>query len=153
MARYKNVNYDQVKLLPVSYAQQILPGTFEHTLSYVIDHELNLSCVDERYRNDVTGAPAYDPRILLKIILYAYSRGIISSREIERLCRDNIVMMALSADTQPSFVTIADFVASSSDAIVRLFQEVLLVCDAMGLIGKELFAIDGCKLSSNASKE
>lgn len=153
MARYKNVNYDQVKLLPVSYAQQILPGTFEYTLSYVIDHELNLSCVDDRYRNDVTGAPAYDPRILLKIILYAYSRGIISSREIERLCRDNIVMMALSADTQPSFVTIADFVASSSDAIARLFQEVLLVCDAMGLIGKELFAIDGCKLSSNASKE
>lgn len=153
MARYKRYDYDQTKLLPVNYAQQILPGTFEHTVSYVIDNELDLSVFDERYRNDELGAPAYDPRILLKIILYAYSRGVISSREIERLCRDNVVMMALSADTQPNFTTIADFVASSSEPIARLFREVLLVCDAMGLIGRDLFAIDGCKLSSNASKE
>jgi len=113
--RYKNYDYDQCKLLPVSYAQQILPGTFEHTLDYLIDHELDLSIFDARYRNDTTGAPAYDPRILLKIILFAYSRGIVSSRRIEQLSRENILMMALSADTQPDFTTIADFVASSSE--------------------------------------
>jgi transposase len=153
MARYKDYNYDQCKLLPVSSAQQILPGTFEHTLDYLIDHALDLSIFDARYRNDTTGAPAYDPRILLKIILFAYSRGILSSRRIERLCQENVVMMALSADTQPDFTTIADFVASASEEIARLFQEVLLVCDTMGLLGKAFFAIDGLKLPSNAAKE
>jgi transposase len=152
MARYKDYSYDQQKLLPIRYSEQILPGTFEHTLHHVID-ELDLSAFDERYRNDDAGAPAYDPRILLKIILFAYSRGVVSSRRIESLCRENVVMMALSADAQPHWTTISEFVASSAEQIVRLFQEVLLVCDAMGLLGKELFAIDGLKLPANAAKE
>lgn len=84
MARYKDYNYDQAKLLPVSFSRQVLPGTFEYTLSHIVDHELNLADFDARYANDETGAPAYDPAILLKIVLYAYSRGITSSREIER---------------------------------------------------------------------
>ena len=61
--------------------------------------------------------------------------------------------MALSADTQPHFTTIADFIASLDREILRLFLEVLMICDAMGLIGKEMFAVDGCKMASNASKE
>ncbi len=152
MARYKDYSYEQHKLLPIRYSEQILPGTFEHTLSVVID-ELDLSIFDDRYQNDDTGAPAYDPRILLKIILFAYSRGIVSSRRIERLCRENVMMMALSADTQPDFTTISDFVSSSHEEVVRLFREVLTVCDALGLLGKALFAIDGLKLPSNAAKE
>lgn len=78
------------------------PGTFEHTLSYLIDHELDLSIFDHRYDNDDTGRPAYDPALLLKIVLYAYARGIVSSRQIERCCRENVIFMALSADTQPA---------------------------------------------------
>jgi hypothetical protein len=61
--------------------------------------------------------------------------------------------MALSADTQPHWTTIADFISTRHEAIAVLFREVLLVCDPVGLLGKELFAIDGCKLSSNAAKE
>lgn len=153
MARYKHYNYDQQKLLPISFARQILPGTFEYTLSHIIDHELNLSRFDARYANDETGAPAYDPAILLKIVLYAYARGITSSREIEQSCRENILFMALSADSQPHFTTIAHFISSMADEIAPLFLEVLLICDELGLIGREMFAIDGCKLPSNASKE
>lgn len=153
MARYKDYNYDQLKLLPVSFANQILPGSFEHTLSYLIDQELDISVFDERYCNDECGAPAYDPAILLKIILYAYSRGVTSSREIERLCRENVVFMALAADSQPHFTTIAGFISTLTEEITHLFLEVLLVCDELGLIGREMFAIDGVKLSSNASKE
>src|SRR3989344_8817617 len=82
MARYKDYSYDQQKLLPVRYSEQILPGTFEYALGYVIDHELDLSVFDARYRNDEGGAPAYDPRLLLKIILFAYSRGVVSSQKI-----------------------------------------------------------------------
>jgi hypothetical protein len=61
--------------------------------------------------------------------------------------------MALSADTQPHFTTIADFISTSGQEIIDLFLEILLICDEMGLIGKEMFAVDGCKLPSNASKE
>jgi transposase len=152
VARYKDFSYEQQKLLPVRYSEQILPGTFEFTLHHTID-EIDLSVFDARYQNDDTGAPAYDPRLLLKIILFAYSRGVVSSRRIEQLCRENVVMMALSADTQPHWTTISEFVSSSGERIVRLFQEVLLVCDSMGLLGKELFAIDGVKLPGNAAKE
>ena len=153
MARYKEYNYDQLKLLPISFSRQILPGTFEYTLSHLINHELDLSNFAARYANDETGAPAYDPAILLKIVLYAYSRGITSSRDIEQCCRENIIFMALSADSQPHFTTLANFISSMADEIAPLFLEVLLICDEMGLIGREMFAIDGCKLPSNASKE
>ena len=61
MARYKHYNYDQLKLLPISFSRQILPGTFEYTLSHIIDHELNLSRFDARYANDETGAPVIPP--------------------------------------------------------------------------------------------
>jgi len=61
--------------------------------------------------------------------------------------------MALSADTQPHFSTIAGFISSMSEEIPVVFPDVLLVCDEMGMIGEELFAIDGCKIPSNASKE
>lgn len=91
--------------------------------------------------------------LLLKIVLLAYSKGITSSRKIEQLCRENIIFMAISANHQPHFTTIADFISSSSEAISQLFLQVLLICDSQGLIGKEMFAVDGCKISKNASKE
>jgi transposase len=153
MAKYKEYDYTQGKFIPIYFDKQIIPGTFEHTLNYLIDNEIDLSVFDERYKNDETGAPAYDPAILLKIILYAYSRGITSSREIARCCEENIIFMALSADTRPHFTTIADFISSIDQEIIRLFLQVLLVCDEMNLIGKEMFAVDGCKMPSNASKE
>ena len=153
MAKYKPYSYKQGKFIPVDFESQILPGTFEHTLHHLIDNELDLSIFDERFRNDETGAPAYDPRIVLKIVLFAYSRGIVSSRKIARSCRENVVFMALSADTRPHFTTIADFISGMDKEIIKLFLEVLLVCDAEGLIGREMFAIDGCKLPSNAAKE
>ncbi len=75
MAKYKHYDYSQGKFIPISFDKQILPGTFEHTLHYLIDNEIDLSVFDLRYENDETGAPACGPAILLKIVLYAYSRG------------------------------------------------------------------------------
>ena len=153
MARFKHYDYGQMKMLPVSFAAQILPGTFEYTLNELVDRDFDLKVFEARYKNDETGAPAYDPAILLKIILYAYSRGVTASREIERLCRENVVFMALSADSSPHFTTIADFIATLEREIVEIFRDVLLVCDEAGLIGREMFAVDGVKLPSNAAKE
>jgi transposase len=153
VARYKSYSYAQGKFIPVHFEKQIIPGTFEYSLNHLVDHELDLTIFDERYRNEETGATAYDPRILLKIILFAYSRGIVSSRRIAQACEENIIFMALSCDTKPHFTTIADFVSTMDKEITALFREILLVCDDLNLIGKEMFAIDGCKLPSNASKE
>ena len=153
MARYKDYNYDQMKMIPVSYEKQILPGSFEHSLTWLIDEELDLIAFDQHYNNDDNGRPAYDPRLLLKVVILAYSKGITSSRRIERLCRENIVFMALSADLQPDHSTVADFISRSPEAIADLFSQIVLICDQLGLIGKDMFAIDGCKLPSNASKE
>jgi transposase len=151
MARYKHIDTNP-KFLPVDLARQLMPGTFEHALSHLIDHELDLSGFDARYRNDNGGAPAYPPAMLLKIVLFAYSRGIVSSRGIEQACREHVTFMALSGDHAPHFTTIATFVGSLGDEIARIFAHVLYLCDRQGLIGREMFAIDGVKLPSNASK-
>ncbi len=120
MARYKDYDYSQGKFIPIHFDRQILPGTFEYSLHYLIDNEIDLSLVDLRYRNEGTGAPAYDPAILLKIILYAYSRGITSSRKIARSCEENIIFMALLADTRPHFTTIAEYISSLGQRSLHL---------------------------------
>lgn len=153
MPRFKDYDYNQMKLIPVSFDRQILPGSFEYSLCYLIDYEIDQKIFYHRYANDKDGRPAYDPAILLKITILAYSKGITSSRKIQDLCRDNVIFMAISADSQPHFTTIADFISRSTEEIANLFKQVLLTCDDLGLIGRDMFAIDGCKLPSNASKD
>ena len=153
MPRYKHYSYQQGEFIPIRFEHQIIRGTFEYALNYIVDNVFDLKVFEARIKNDETGAPAYDPAIMLKIVLYGYARGILHSRRIERACRENVVFMALSANTRPHFTTIAKFIASMGDVIQPLFLNVLMYCDKLGLIGKEMFAIDGCKISSNASKE
>jgi transposase len=152
MPRFKPYSYEQMLMIPVDLKSQLQPGTFEFALNEIVD-EMDLSIFDGRFHNDETGAPAYDPSVMLKIVLFAYSRGIFSSRDIERACRENVVLMALSADSHPHFTTIADFISTMEAEITPLFLNVLLVCAEEGLIGRQMFAIDGCKISSNCAKE
>ncbi len=151
MARYKYVDTNP-QFLSVDLARQLLPGTFEHALNYLLDQEVDLAHFDARYRNDTTGAPAYPPAMLLKVVLFAYSQGIVRSRAIERVCQEHVTFMALCGMTAPHFTTIAHFVSTLREDIAKVFAAVLAVCDGQGLIGREMFAIDGVKLPSNASK-
>lgn len=118
-----------------------------------MDKELDVSGLEAKFRNDRTGASAYDPRVMLKIVLLGYSRGLISSRRIEQACEHNVVFMALSGDARPSYTHIAKFVRELGGEVERLFAQVLMTCDRLGLIGRTMFAIDGVKLPGNASKE
>ena len=152
MARYKHIDTSP-RFIAVDLEQQLLPGTFEHALNYLIDHEVDLSGFDARYQNDATGAAAYPPGLLLKVVLFAYSQGIVSSRGIERACREQVTFIALSGDSAPHFTTIAAFISGLGDDVTRLFGQILTLCDRQGLIGREMFAIDGVKLPSNASKQ
>lgn len=151
MARLKPVKQG-VMMLVVDFDKQVQPGSFEHALCHMVDHELDLAGLLARIRNDDGGAPAYAPGVLLKIVLLAYSRGIISSRKMEAACKDNIMFMVVSGESMPDHSTLAAFVAKLGDEAAKLFAQVLLLCDRQGLIGREMFAIDGVKLPSNASK-
>ena len=118
-----------------------------------LTEELDLSALDAKFRNDATGASAYDPRALLKIVLLAYSRGLITSRKIEHACEHNVLFMAVSGDARPSYTHIARFVRELGPQVGTLFTQILMTCDRLGLIGRTMFAIDGVKLPANASKE
>lgn len=151
MARYKHIDTSP-RFLPVGLAAQLLPGTFEHAAPHLLAHAVDLSRFDARFRNDATGAPAYPPRMLLTVVLCAYAHGVVSGRGIERLCREHVTFIALCGDTAPHFTTIAHFVSTRGAEIAHVFAAVLAVCDRQGLIGREMFAIDGVKLPSHASK-
>src|SRR3990172_3459456 len=150
MPRYKHYEYDQSLLLPVNFSEQIMPVTLEYTINYLVEEKIDIAPLEERSCNEENGAPAYDPKMLLKIIILAYSRGVNSTRRIEKLCKENIIFQALTAGTQPDFTTIAHFVRSMRDEVRFLFSDILLYCNELDLLSGTTFALDGCKLSSNA---
>ncbi len=152
MARYRPVD-NQPCFLPVVLAEQLLPGSFEFALNHLVDSgAVPLDAFDAFYRNDETGAPAVSPAVLLKVVLLGYSRGLVSSRAIASACERHVTFIALCGTDAPHFTTIARFVSRVAEPIAEVFQRVLLVCDAQGLIGRQMFAIDGVKLPGNACK-
>lgn len=153
MAKFKPLNENQLVMLPISLQDQLVPGTLEHTISELVDKHIDLSIFDARYNNDETGATAIHPKILLKVILLAYARGMISSRQIERACQENIIFIALSYGYAPDHSTIASFISSMQSEIETLFCNILLVCEELGLLDGTHFSLDGVKLSANVSKE
>jgi transposase len=136
----------------VNLEEQIVPGTFEWALDYLID-KTDMSIFEQNYHNDEKGACAYSPATLLKMIIYCYSMGIISSRRIEKAGKNNIIVKALAKDCEPDHDTIAAFISTNSNEVKDLFVQVLLQCSKLDLVTGEMFAIDGLKLPSNASKE
>jgi transposase len=144
MAKYKQTEKEQGLFLAVSLSEQLVDGTFEHTLDRLID-TMDLSVFDTRYANDRTGAPAVNPAALLKIILYCYSIGVISSRKIAALCQNHIIVKALSGNTEPHYTTISNFVSTMGTEVETVFGEVLLMCQELKLIGGKMFAVDGCR--------
>ena len=152
MAKYRRYDFSQSLLIPVYFEEQLIPGTLEFAIHTLVETRMDMSIFDDNYQNDETGRHAYDPKILLKVVLFAYSRGLISSRRIERACRENVTFMALSGNQRPDHSTIAAFVSSMKDEILPLFRDVLLVCEQEKLLGGTFFALDGVKLPGNASK-
>jgi hypothetical protein len=91
--------------------------------------------------------------VLLKVILLGYARGLLSSRQLERACRENVLFMALACEQAPDHTTLATFISSIQEEVPALFTQVLLVCEQEGLLGGTHFSLDGVKLPSNAAKE
>ena len=153
MAKYKHFDNKQMEFLVVNFKEQLVPGTFEYALNDIIENRIDLSCFENKLNNDYKGASAYHPKILLKAILFAYSKGFLYSRRIEYALKNNIIFMALTGGATPDHSTIASFISSMKDDVLEIFIQVLMICAQLDLIGGEMFALDGCKISSNAAKE
>jgi transposase len=155
MARYRttDVAAGQGLFLTVNLKQQMIPGTFEHMLDEVIGTKIDISNFDDKYKNDHVGASAVPPSVLLKLIMYGYLKGCISSRKIWGLNCNNIVAKALTGDMEIHWTTIADFISSNSEEFEEVFVKVLVYSNELGLIGGENFALDGFRFPSNASIE
>jgi transposase len=129
MAKYKRYDYLQSVLIPVSFEEQLMPETLEFAIHTLVETRMDMSVFDNNYQNDETGRSAYNPKILLKVVLFGYSRGLVTSRKIERACCENVTFMALSGNQRPDHSTIAAFVSSMKDQILPLFRDILLVCE------------------------
>src|SRR5215203_2390064 len=113
--------------------------------------ELDLSAVYATYRHDGRGRPAYEPSMMVALLLYAYARGNRSSRGIERACVEDVAYRVVAGNLVPDHSTIADFRRRHETALAELFSGVLGLCARAGLASVGVVAIDGTKVAANAS--
>jgi transposase len=149
--RFVVCDREQSFLLPPD-VREWLPD--RHLAWFVIDAvaEMDLDAFYAAYRQDGRARPAYDPAMMVAVLLYAYARGIRSSRVIERACEEDVAFRVLAAQRRPDHATIARFVERHQDAVAGLFGEVLTLCARSGLAKLGVIAIDGTKVHANASR-
>lgn len=153
MPRFKPYDYRQGLMVALTLEEQLPPGSLEHALHHLIEERIEESWFEELYANDETGRPAYSPKLLLKVILLGYARGLLGSRRLERACRENVTFMAIACGVRPDHSTLAAFVEKLQGRIEVVFSEVLLVCHEEGLLSGTHLSLDGLKLPANASRE
>ena len=142
---------DQAWLLPLSVHQFVPPGHLAHFVRDTVREALDLSAITGVYKAE-QGQPPYHPGMLVALLLYGYSRGIYSSRQLARACEERVDMMAVTGLNRPDFRTISDFRKRHLPALQQLFVQVLRLCQAAGLVKLGHVAVDGTKLRANASK-
>src|SRR4051812_3142234 len=149
--RFIACDREQSFLMPPD-VREWLPA--RHLAWFVIDavEEMDLDGFYAAYRVDGRCRPAYDPAMMVAVLVYAYARGIRSSRMIERACEEDVAFRVLAAQQRPDHATLARFVERHEDAIAGLFGEVLTLCARSGLVQVGVIAVDGTKLQANASR-
>jgi transposase len=141
---------DQVMLLPPDLRSWLPAG---HLALFIVDavDELDLAAFRARYRRDGWGRPAYDPAVMVALVLYAYAKGARSAREIERRCVEDVAFRVVAANLCPDHATIARFRAAHELALGELFGQVLAMCARAGLVRAGVIAVDSTKVAANAS--
>lgn len=149
--KFQRYDQGQSFLLPPSLDDWLPADHTARFISEVVDESLDLTSIYVSYAN-ATGAPPFDPRMMLKLLLYAYSTGVTSSREVERRCHVDVAFRWLSANTTPDYRSLARFRRRHLDALNDLFTQVLVLCAAAGLVKLGRVALDGTKLRASASR-
>jgi transposase len=126
----------------------------DHLCYFVSDvvEQLDLSAIMGRYAGEERGYPPYHPKMMIKVLVYAYCIGVPSSRRIARRLREDIAFRVLAANNTPDFRTISDFRKDHLAALAGLFLQVLRLCQKAGLVKLGHVALDGTKIKANASK-
>ena len=127
----------------------------DHLAWFVIDAvgEMDLSAFYAAYRADGHGRAAYEPSVMVALILYAFASNVRSSRAIECHCRQDVAYRVITGNLVPDHATIARFVCRHERALADLFAEVLKLCDRAGLVKPGVVSIDGTRIAGNASPE
>jgi transposase len=141
---------EQGYLMPPSVREWLSEG---HLAWFMVDAvgQIDLSEFYATYRSDGWGAAAYDPEVMVAILLHAYCLGLRSSRRIARGLEEDVGFRVVAANQQPDFRTICRFRAEHEKALERLFVEVLRLCREAGLVKLGVVALDGTKVAANAA--
>jgi transposase len=150
-ARFIGADRDQVFLMPPSVRDWVPEG---HLVWTVLDAvaELDLSAFYADYRADGHGRPAYEPSMMVALLLYAYARGNRSARGIERACVEDVAYRVVAGNLVPDHSTIAEFRCRHERALGEVFSGVLGLCARAGLASVGVVAIDGTKVGANAAR-
>lgn len=148
---FRRYDQSQCFLLPPSLDDWLDEDDEARFVSEVVENLLDLTAVYASYES-ASGAPPYEPRMMLKLLLYGYATGVTSSREIERRCKRDIAFRWLAANEAPDYRSISRFRRRHLDALRPLFLQVLGLCAKAGLVRLGRVALDGTKLVANASR-
>lgn len=150
MPKFKDYNQCQSMLLPPDIKEWIPGDHVCFVINDVVD-KLDTDCVENTYSQN--GCPAYNPRMLIKIIFYSYAQGVRSSRKIEKMAQENIACRYLSANQCPDHGTINLFRKGHLDDLENLFSQIVILCDGLNIIDPSDISIDGSIFKANASKK
>jgi transposase len=143
---------EQVFLMPPDVREWLPEGHLAWFVLAAVE-EMDLSAFYGAYRADGHGRAAYEPSMMVAVLLYAYARGVRSSRAIERALEEDVAYRVLAANQKPDHATLARFVERHEQALASLFSEVLALCAEAGLVSAGVVAIDGTKLAASASRD
>src|SRR4030067_1975237 len=143
-------NREQMYLMPVSVQDWLSEG---HLAWFMLDavEAMDLSQFYLKYRADGWGRAAYDPQMMVSLLLYAYCLGVRSSRQIERVCEVDVAFRVITGNLNPDYSTICRFRAENERDLGTLFTGVLRLCAEAGLVKAGVVALDGTKIKANAS--
>jgi len=141
---------DQLLLMPPSLSDWVPEDHLARGISDLVD-TLDLSAIEDAYGEE-RGYPPYNPRMMVKLLLYAYCTGTYSARKIASKLHDSVAFRFLAAGNEPDFRTISDFRKRHGEALTGLFEQVLRICAEAGLVKLGRVAIDGTKVKAHASK-
>jgi transposase len=142
---------EQELLLPPSLDDWLPADHLARFVADLVDEHLDLSRIHAAY-TEGRGAPPYDPRLMVRLLLYGYITGVRSSRAIERRCVDDVPFRWLAAGAAPDYRAVARFRKRHLSALGRLFVQALALCQAAGMVSLGQVALDGTKVRANASK-
>jgi transposase len=149
--RFRAFDPHQVLLLPPSLDDWLPEGHLARFVADLVDEVLDLGPILADY-TEKRGFPPYNPRLMVRLLIYGYTTGVRSSRAIERRCADDVAFRFLSADQAPDFRSIARFRRRHLDALAGLFVQSLHLAQKLGMVRMGRVALDGTKLEANASK-